>query len=132
MSPVALRTLMRKMSSTRARSDCLALHVHLPGPAEQIEIVDVSAAEHGLHGVEEIRHDNAERLQLFAIDVQVELRRAGRIGREDALQRRILVGGEDETAGDCRDVGRRRRRQGSRSWYSKPLPVPRPMIGGRL
>ena len=43
----------------------------------------------------------------------------------------ILVGGDDEAArdsGERVDVAAVR----SRSWYSKPDPVPRPMIGGRL
>jgi hypothetical protein len=44
-------------------------------------------------------------LHLLAVDIEVELRRAGRVGGEHRFQRRILVGSENERARDGGDIG---------------------------
>src|SRR6202030_847069 len=51
-----------------------ALDIHLPGASKQIEVVDVGAAKHGLQGIENISHVDTERLNLFPIDIEKELR----------------------------------------------------------
>ena len=45
-----------------AAIDRFALHVDLPGAAEQVEIVDVGAAEHRLQRIEDGGNVDAERL----------------------------------------------------------------------
>ena len=109
----------------------LGLDVDLPGAAEQIEVVDVEAAENGLERVEHVADADAQGLHLVAVDVEIELGRVGGVGGEHRPERRVLVGGEDEPASGCGELGRIAARR-SWSWYSKPLPVPSPMIGGRL
>ena len=68
----------------QSRSSCLGLQVDLPGAAEQVEVVDVVAAERRLQRVEHVADADAERLHLVAVDIEVELRRVGRVGGEHA------------------------------------------------
>ncbi|QPB18696.1 hypothetical protein ISN39_13640 [Rhizobium sp. 007] len=71
------------------------------------------------------------RMAAQKADIDIELRRVGRIGRKDPVERRILVGREHKAEGAAR-FRRHCRPLRLRSWYSKLLPMPRPMIGGRL
>jgi hypothetical protein len=56
---------------------CLRLQVHAEVAAEQREVVDVEAAERGLHRVEDISERDVERAGFFTINVEAVLRRAG-------------------------------------------------------
>src|SRR3546814_1645208 len=76
----------------------LGLDVDLPGPAEEIEVVHVIAAERGLQRGKDVIDRHAERLGLLAVDVEIELRRIGGEGREHASQRRILIRSEAHTS----------------------------------
>ena len=68
----------------RARSAASACDVHLPGAAEQVEVVDVEAAQRRLQRGEDVGDAQPERLRLVAVDVE-EQRRVGRgEGREHA------------------------------------------------
>src|SRR6202011_3898682 len=51
----------------------LALQVDLPGATEQIEVIDVGVTEHRLQSVEHIRQVDAECLDLFAVDIEIDL-----------------------------------------------------------
>ena len=84
----------------------LGLHVDLPGAAEQIEVVDVEAAENGLERVEHVADADAQGLHLVAVDVEIELGRVGGVGGEHRPERRVLVGGEDEPASGGGELGR--------------------------
>ncbi|MCY1237431.1 hypothetical protein D9M72_501260 [compost metagenome] len=89
--------------SVRLRS----LHRHLPGAAEEVEVVDIVAAERALQRGEQIAHRDAERLQTVAVDIEIELRRARRIGCKGGAKRRVLVRGDDQSAGGGRKIGDR-------------------------
>ena len=84
----------------------LGLDVDLPGAAEQIEVVDVEAAENGLERVEHVADADAQGLHLVAVDVEIELGRVGGVGGEHCPEGRVLVGGEDEPASGCGELGR--------------------------
>src|SRR6185436_6637830 len=83
----------------------LALDVHLPGAPEQIEIVDVETAEYRLQSIEDGGDIHAQRLHLLAVDVEVELRGVRGVRREHPAERRVLIGGEDQTARDGCNIG---------------------------
>ena len=115
-----------------SRKRVLGLDVDLPGAAEQVEVVDVVAAERGLQGGEDVAHLDAQHLRLVAVDVEIDLRRVGGEGGEDAGELGLLVGRHDAwprmTA--ARSVGDWPCRACSTYW--KPPVLPRPRIGGRL
>ena len=67
-----------------AAVDRFALHVDLPGAAEQVEVVDVGAAEHRLQRIEDGGNVDAQRLHLLPVDIEIELRRIRRVSGEDA------------------------------------------------
>ncbi len=69
----------------------IGLHVHLPDPAELVEIVDVVGAEIDLQDVEDITDWYPEGHALRAVDVQVEPRRARAGAVEQACQAGRLV-----------------------------------------
>ena len=71
----------------------LGLDIDLPGAAEQVEVVDVEAAERRLQRVEDVADLDAQHLRLVAVDVETDLRRVGGEGAEDAGQLGLLVGG---------------------------------------
>ncbi len=85
----------------------VGLQIDLPDAAEQIELVDVEAADGRLQRVEHVRHGDAEHLRLVAVDVEIELRRVGGEGREHAGQFRLLVGRDQHRPRDRGDVERR-------------------------
>ena len=130
-SPAAVRRRTRKMSSMRLAVLRLGLDLHLPGAAEQVEVVGVGAAHRGLQGDEDVADRDAERLGALAVELEVDLRRGGAVGREDA-----------GSAGSCCAAAISPRATAARSageapvrlctWNSKPDALPRPMIGGRL
>ena len=70
----------------------LALDIDLPDAAEQVEVVDVAAAERGPQRVEDRTDADAERLRLDPVDVEMDRGIGRRIGREDARQQRRGVG----------------------------------------
>ena len=96
----------------RVAEAVLRLDVDLPGAAEQVEVVDVEAAEGGLQGVEHVAHLDAQHLRLVAVDVEKDLRRVGGEGAEDAGELGLLVGGHDQAARDGGEIGRRLALQG--------------------
>jgi len=61
----------------------VGLHVHLPGPAELVEVVHVEPAQVHLEGLEHLAQRHAHGLALGAIDVDVQL---GRVGAEHGGQ----------------------------------------------
>ena len=79
----------------------VGLDVDLPGAAEAVEVVDVVAAQVRLQRVEDVGQRHPHRLGLLAVDVHVELRRAGAEAVEQADQARLLValGGQLVRAG---------------------------------
>ena len=50
----------------------LGLRLHLPGAPEQIDVVDVDAAERGLQRLEHVGDVDAEDLRLVAVDVEID------------------------------------------------------------
>ena len=56
------------------------LDVDLPGPAEQVEVVHVDAAQRGLQRGEDIVDIEPDRLRLVAVDVEIDARRRRREG----------------------------------------------------
>ena len=69
----------------------VGLDVDLPGAAEAVEVVDVVAAQARLQRVEDVGERHPHRLGLLAVDVHVELGRAGAEAVEQADQARLLV-----------------------------------------
>src|SRR5205807_5852299 len=67
-----------------------ALGIDLPDTAEELEVVDVDAGQYRLQRAEHIIHPEPQRLRLLVIDVQINGRVVGAIGREDAGQSRVL------------------------------------------
>ena len=61
----------------------IGLNVDLPGAAEDVEVVDVVAAERRLQRVENVADLDAEHLRLVAIDIEIDLRRVGGVGAEN-------------------------------------------------
>ncbi len=92
MSPSALRTFNCRTASASARNAAVGLDVHLPGPAESVEVVHVVAAEVSLQGVEHIIQRHPHRLGLLAVDVEIELGRLGAEAVEDADEAGLAVG----------------------------------------
>ena len=64
----------------------LGLDVHLPDPAEQVEVVHVEAAQRRLQRGEDVADAHAQRLRLVAVDVQEQRGRGRREGGEDAVR----------------------------------------------
>ena len=60
------------MSATWLAEVRVGLDVHLPGPAELVEVVDVVRAEVDLQGVEDVADLHAQGHALGPVDVQVE------------------------------------------------------------
>ena len=131
-SPAAVRRRTRKTSLTPLRSLGLGLDLHLPGAAEQVEVVGVGAAHRGLQGREDVADRDAQRLGALAVELEVDLRRGGAVGREHAL-RASAPAAPPPSARAPRPPGRpARRRSGSAPRTRSPTTLPRPMIGGRL
>src|SRR5262249_47464929 len=85
----------------------VGLDVHLPGAAEQIEVVDVEAAERRLQRVENVYDLDPQHLRLVAIDVEIDLRRVGGEGAEDCGELGLLIRRHEEGALYGRDLGGR-------------------------
>ena len=64
----------------------LGLHLHLPGPAEQVHVVDVISAERCLKRLEDGVQRHAEDLNLVPVNIEVDRRVRGREGAEHAAQ----------------------------------------------
>ena len=75
----------------------LRLDLHLPGPPEQIHVVDVIAAKRGLQSLEYSIEGNAEDLHLVAINIEIDRGAGRRESAENTRQPRVLVGGDGET-----------------------------------
>src|SRR5262249_17009296 len=71
---------------------CLGLHLNLPPAPEQVDIVDVEAAERGLQHLKEVAERHTENLRLVAIDVEVDRWVGGGIRAEHARELRIGIG----------------------------------------
>src|SRR6202035_3699223 len=82
------------------------LDLDLPGAAKAVEVVDVGAPHRGLQRAEDTADRNSQGLGTLAIQFKVDLRRRGAKGRVDAGERRVLVGGDDETLGDGCEISR--------------------------
>ncbi len=83
----------------------VGLDVDLPGAAEQVEVVDVEAAERALQRGEHVVDVDAQRLRLVAVEIEVELRRVGGEGAEHARQLGLLVGLDDHRAHHLGELG---------------------------
>ena len=82
------------------------MDLDLPGAAKAVEVVDVGAPHRGLQRAEDTADRNPQGLGALAIQFKVDLRRRGAEGGVDAGERRVLVGGNDETVGDGREISR--------------------------
>jgi hypothetical protein len=77
----------------------VGLHVHLPGPAVTVEVVDVVGAEIDLQSIENVAHLHAQGHALGAVDFQVEPGRVRPGAAEHALQAvRVSAAGHDLVA----------------------------------
>ena len=110
----------------------LALHVDLPGSAEQVEVVDVQRAQVDLQRIEQLGDRDAQQPGLGAVDVEVE---PGRVGPEAGEEPAQVLGG----ASACRERRSRWRRPGAPAGPGRrglartilnPPAVPRPSTGG--
>ena len=109
----------------------LGLDIDLPGAAEHVEVVDVEAAERRLQGVEDVADLDAQHLRLVAVDVEIDLRRVGGVGAEDAGELGLLLAATIRPRSvAARSVGGWPCSASSAYW--KPPVLPRPRIGGRL
>ncbi len=79
------------MLSARGAERRVRLHLHLVGPAEFVEVVDVHRPEIRLHGLEEVGEYDAFALDLLPIDLDLELRHVDPVAAEDPGQRRSLI-----------------------------------------
>ena len=77
----------------------LGLHVHLPGAAEQVEIVHVQRAQIHLQRVKHFAHRNAAGLGGRSIDVQKQPGRVGAEAGEQIAQARRLRPVVDDLVG---------------------------------
>ncbi len=82
----------------------LRLHLHLPGAAEQIHVVDEVAAERGLQRLEDVLERDAEDLRLVAVDIEIDRRIGRRERAEHAAQLRVLVGRHHQPAQHLRQL----------------------------
>ena len=103
------------MSSTRSRNVALGLDVHLPVPAELVEAVDVERAQVHLQRLVHVVERHAQRLDLGAVDVHVELRRVG-----------AELGGDAGQPGLLRELARSARRSGAAGRAGRARRGPRP------
>ncbi|MCY1408956.1 hypothetical protein D9M71_242900 [compost metagenome] len=92
---VDLAEILRLAAEVRFR-----LQAHLPGAAVEREVVDVVAAEGGLHGGEHVVDRHAQRARLGAVEVDVVLRHVGVEGTVHPGQFRTLGRGGDELLDD--------------------------------
>src|SRR5262249_36138547 len=83
------------------------LHVHLPGTAENIEVIDVETAQRRLQGVENIADLDAQDLSLVAVNVQIDLRRVGTVSGENTGKLGLGIGRHRQPAQDRSQVSRR-------------------------
>ncbi len=78
----------------------LRLHGDLVIAAESREVVDLVAAEEGLHRGEHVVDRHAELLDLLAVDLEAVIGGRGGEGRRDAADLRPLLRGRHELPGD--------------------------------
>jgi hypothetical protein len=86
------------MSSIASRNGASAWTLTCQVRPEQVEVVDIEAAERRLQRVEDVGDAYPEHLHLVAVDVEPDLRRVGGEGAEHAGQFRLLVGGHQQGA----------------------------------
>ena len=77
----------------------VGLHVHLPGAAEAIEIVDIQRAEVDLQHVEDVGHGDAHRLDGGAVDIQIQPGGVGPEAGEQPLQAGVTFAFVDDLLG---------------------------------
>src|SRR5262249_8826956 len=82
----------------------LCLHLHLPGPAEQVHVIDIEAAERRLQGLEYRTDVDTQNPRLVAVDVEIDRWICRGIGGKDSRQLRILISGDHEPARDLREI----------------------------
>ena len=90
---------MRATFSGCRRKLGVGLRRDAEGAPEHVEVVDVGRAEIDAQRLEDRLQRHVQHLRLVAIDVDVELRRAGGEGREHVADAGHLVGGGDEVVG---------------------------------
>ena len=88
------------MSWASSRKLLVGLDVHLPGPAELVEVVDVVRAQVDLQRVEDLADRHAQGHALGPVDVEVEPGRVRPRAVEQALQARRLVAPLDDLIAD--------------------------------
>ena len=80
------------MSRRLAAELRLGLHQHLPGVAEQVEVVHVQAAEKRLQRVVGVGERDAQGLQLVGVHVHVVTRHVGAEGADHVAEFGTLAG----------------------------------------
>ncbi len=132
MFPWPLRILICLMSSIWLRKFGVGLHVHLPGPAEPVEVVDVERAQVHLQRVEDLADRDAHRLGGRAVDVEIQPGRVGPEAGEDVLECRACLRPASTTSSAVSCRASRPVSPRSSTTILKPPAVPRPSTGGAL
>ena len=89
------------MVSASLRKGRVGLHVHLPGAAESVEVVNIIAAQERLERVEHVGERHPRRADLGAVNIRVELRRAGPEAIEQADQAGLPVALRGQAVRPC-------------------------------
>ena len=127
------------MFSGSSRKRAIGLRRHAIGAAEHVEVVDVGRAHVDPQRLEDVGHRHAQHLRLDAIDIDEDLRRAGRERRERVDDAGRSVGRLDQVLrrprerlrADARAIlqaawkSRSYRRRRARAEARKPAPSPR-------
>ena len=83
----------------------LRLQIDLPGSPENVEVVDVVTAQRRLQGVKDVADPDTQHLCFVAIDVEKNLRRVGSISAEYASELGLAIGGHQQPAQHCCEIG---------------------------
>ena len=104
----------------------VGLGAHLVDAAEGVEVVDVGGAEIDLQRLEDVGDRHVQHARLGAVDLQIDLRRVGREGREHAGELRILRRACPSSRRPPPARGRMSAPVRSCSWILKPPALPMP------
>ncbi len=122
---------MRATFSGSTRKLGVGLRRDAEGAPEHVEVVDVGGAEIDAQRLEDGLQRHLQHLRLVAVDVDVELRRAGRERREDVLDAGRLVGRRDEVVGDLLELRAASGWRGSAgAWRSRSVRPCRARVAG--
>src|SRR5690349_371565 len=76
----------------------IGLNVYLPGPAEEVKVVDVERTEVDLQRVDDVAHGKAHRLRRVSVDVQIQPGCIGTKAGEDVAKLPFLIGARNQVA----------------------------------